>query len=34
MGLIVFISVVGLIALCIGIWGAIQLRNDETKTTH
>ena len=28
MGLIIFLSVVGFIALCIGVWGAVQLHND------
>lgn len=33
MGLIIFLSVVGFIALCVGIWGGIQLYN-ETKSLH
>ena len=33
MELIIFLSVVGGIALCIGVWGAIQLHN-ETKISH
>lgn len=33
MGLIIFLSIVGVLAACIGIWGAIKLHN-ETKTAH
>nr|DAQ73503.1 MAG TPA: Methyl-accepting chemotaxis protein II chemotaxis, Aspartate receptor, Aspartate-binding.57A [Caudoviricetes sp.]DAV40921.1 MAG TPA: Methyl-accepting chemotaxis protein II chemotaxis, Aspartate receptor, Aspartate-binding.57A [Caudoviricetes sp.] len=33
MGLIVFLSIVGIIALCIGVWGMVQLHN-ETKVSH
>ena len=33
MGLIIFLSVVGAIAACVGIWGAIKLHN-KTKAVH
>ena len=33
MGLIIFLSVVGVIALCIGVWGAVQLHH-EAKVSH
>ena len=33
MELIIFLSIVGGIALCIGIWGAMQLYH-ETKVSH
>nr|DAT85334.1 MAG TPA: hypothetical protein [Caudoviricetes sp.] len=33
MGLIIFLSVVGVLAACVGIWGAIKLHN-ETKAVH
>ena len=33
MGLIIFLSIVGFIAICIGIWGIIQL-HDETKVSR
>lgn len=31
MGLIIFLSVVGFIAFCLGVWGAVKLHK-ETKT--
>lgn len=33
MGLIIFLSVVGVLAACIGIWGVIKLHG-ETKILH
>lgn len=32
MGLLIFLSVVGAIAACIGVWGVIQLRNEEDRS--
>lgn len=33
MGLIIFISIIGIIAAGIGIWGIVKLHN-ETKSVH
>lgn len=32
MGLLIFLSVVGAVAACVGVWGVIQLRNEDRHT--
>lgn len=32
MGLVIFLSVVGFVALCVGVWGMVQLHNNKRDT--